>query len=592
MERWTRRVSARIAASLVVVLALPGMASAQEASPDPPTVTITQHPPAETESTDATFIFEVEGSYDSINCGLRMPPSLERDSTSGCVSGQEDVYTNLFPGTWTYYVSACSEAGSCTEEQYTWRVTEPPKPSVVMASGPPTQTHDTSAMFSFTTSDTNDTTTIRCRVSHDAPTSGDYLPAFEPCSSPVGYGSFQPARHTFVVEVCNGPSNCSSASYQWDVLRLPLPAIGPQPTCAFRDTPLSSAHYSQIMMATVCLANYERVKRGIYPLYVDQRLALAAQGHAQDMVRRDFFNHTNPDGCDPACRGNAAGYPGFSAENISAGRPTPSTTILSWMNSPPHRENGILSQAWEVVGSGAAIGGQYGRVWSLHFGQLYPDAFTVHGLEPQYQGPADPTRIPTASWPAKLEVLRAGVKDGKLDVLADITARASGDKVKVQFHARGKKHRFTATVKDSRLRINRLLPRSQRSVRTGIVTLAYEGGQYKSAQVRPTEVRLRAASGKANLERGELSVERGVLSAAGTVSKSARGVVRLELTWDNAGGGVGSWEGRATIRDGKWKVEEELPAEAHGGGYLTMQFTGYLRRNMRGEQTAKQVLAE
>jgi hypothetical protein len=55
--------------------------------------------------------------------------------------------------------------------------------------------------------------------------------------------------------------------------------------------------------------------------------------------------------------------------------------------------------------------------------------------------------------------------------------------------------------------------------------------------------------------------------------------------------GIGAWEGRATIDEGRWKVEEELPPAAHGGGYLTMQFTGYLRRNVRGEQTAKQVFA-
>lgn len=192
---------------------------------------------------------------------------------------------------------------------------------------------------------------------------------------------------------------------------------------------------------------------------------------------------------------------------------------------------------------------------------------------------------------AKLEVLRAGVRNGRLDVLADITGRADGDEIQVEFHARGKRHRFTAVARDRRLRIAERLPRSQRSARSGIVTLAYGGGEYQDSRVRPAVVRLRAASGKARLERGELSIAEGVLSAAGTVSRSARGVVRLRLTYDELGGGIGAWEGRATIDDGRWKVEEELPPAAHGGGYLTMQFTGYLRRNVRGEQTAKQVFA-
>lgn len=196
------------------------------------------------------------------------------------------------------------------------------------------------------------------------------------------------------------------------------------------------------------------------------------------------------------------------------------------------------------------------------------------------------------TFPAKLEVLRAGIRDGRLDVLADVTARADGDKVQVEFHARGQKHRFTATVRERRLRIDKKLPRSQRSARSGIVTLTYAGGEYKGSQIRPTQVRLRAASGKARLSRGNLAIVNGVLSADGTVSKRARGVVRLQLTWDDFNGGVGEWEGRATIKNGRWSVEEELPPEARGGGYLTMQFTGYMRRNMRGEQTAKQVLAE
>lgn len=340
-------------------------------------------------------------------------------------------------------------------------------------------------------------------------------------------------------------------------------------------------------MATVCLVNYQRAVNGLPPIYVDSRLQSAAQGHAEDMVARGYFAHTSPEGCGPICRAVEQGYRGGAAENIAYGYTTPNEAVTGWMNSPGHRAN-ILTYDYWTMGSGTTSEG--GGMWVHTFGTVEPQSGAVMGLEPQFQGRADPTQ--PASWPAKLKVLRAGVKDGNLDLLADITARADGDKVNVEFHARGERYRFTATVRDNRLRIDRKLPRKQRSVRSGIVTLSYAGGDYQGTPIRSTEVRLRAASGKAQLKRGELSVEDGVLSAAGTVSTSARGVVRLQMTWDKPSGGVGEWEGRATIKDGRWKVEEELPAEARGGGYLTMQFTGYMRRNMRGEQTAKQVLAE
>jgi hypothetical protein len=196
-----------------------------------------------------------------------------------------------------------------------------------------------------------------------------------------------------------------------------------------------------------------------------------------------------------------------------------------------------------------------------------------------------------ASWPAKLRVERARLLDGKLDVLARLSNRANGHRVEVELHARGRMFRFTQVVKDGTVLINRTLPRNQRRASTGIVTITYGGGEYRGDTVRPAESRLRAANGRALLRRGDLTVENGTLSASGTVSARARGVVRLSMTYDLPGGRFGKWEKQATIRNGRWQVEEQLPIEARSGGYLVMQFTGYLPRRMRGEQTAKQVLA-
>lgn len=191
-------------------------------------------------------------------------------------------------------------------------------------------------------------------------------------------------------------------------------------------------------------------------------------------------------------------------------------------------------------------------------------------------------------FPAKFKVRRAKVDDGQLDMLVRTTARANGDTVEFDFHANGRHHTFTETIEDGTLNVREFLPSSQEDVRTGIVTMTYGGNEY----VRPTTVRLRAARVKANLERGELTLRDGKLTATGSISSRARGVVRLRLSYLRANGSVGEWAGRAKIDSGRWQLSEQLPAEAQGGGYLTMQFTGYLPRRMRGEQEAKQVLPE
>jgi hypothetical protein len=193
---------------------------------------------------------------------------------------------------------------------------------------------------------------------------------------------------------------------------------------------------------------------------------------------------------------------------------------------------------------------------------------------------------PSGTFPAKFQVLRSQVENKRLDMLVDVTDRANGDAVEVEFHARGRRHTFTETIENGRLRFKELLPSAQRSVRTGIVTLRYAGNE----RVRPDEVRLRAASQQAKLRRTLLSLEDGVLTGEGRITGRARGVVRLRLTYDRPDGTVGAWDGRATIRDSYWSLEETLPPEAQGGGYLSIQFTGYQRRSVRGEQIAKELL--
>ncbi|MBE2185232.1 MAG: CAP domain-containing protein [Rhodothermales bacterium] len=119
--------------------------------------------------------------------------------------------------------------------------------------------------------------------------------------------------------------------------------------------------------------NSERVQNGLTPLAWSDSLARLAGTHSNDMARRRFFNHHDPEGRDVNGRGEALGmtcryeigntiYRGFS-ENIirigtyrgwreeSDGVTTTRTydyrpesvfapeIVTGWMNSPGHRAN-------------------------------------------------------------------------------------------------------------------------------------------------------------------------------------------------------------------------------------------------------------
>ena len=88
------------------------------------------------------------------------------------------------------------------------------------------------------------------------------------------------------------------------------------------------------------LANAHRARIGCGRLRWDPAAAAVAQQHADDMVRRDFFSHTNPDGKSPFDRLRAAGVTyTAAAENIAFGYVTASAVLDAWVASKGHRRN-------------------------------------------------------------------------------------------------------------------------------------------------------------------------------------------------------------------------------------------------------------
>jgi cysteine-rich secretory family protein len=100
------------------------------------------------------------------------------------------------------------------------------------------------------------------------------------------------------------------------------------------------------------------------PLVPNQDLTDAAIDHSLDMLRRDFFDHTNPEGETVVDRAKAQGYPtSYVGENIgwegSTGaldRSTQPARRYEWLfRSAPHRKN-YLFDSYQDIGLGMRFG--------------------------------------------------------------------------------------------------------------------------------------------------------------------------------------------------------------------------------------------
>jgi uncharacterized protein YkwD len=100
------------------------------------------------------------------------------------------------------------------------------------------------------------------------------------------------------------------------------------------------------------------------------QLEAAASAHSQDMAKRNFFEHNNPDGVSPSQRITASGYVWrASGENIAAGYDTLETAMDGWLKSPGHCAN-IMNASFRDYGVACATNpsSEYGTYWTQAFG--------------------------------------------------------------------------------------------------------------------------------------------------------------------------------------------------------------------------------
>nr|MBO2501620.1 CAP domain-containing protein [Thermoanaerobacterales bacterium] len=138
----------------------------------------------------------------------------------------------------------------------------------------------------------------------------------------------------------------------------PAPPPPPAPTTTTRPPAASPAD------RVVELVNAARAEAGCGPLATDERLARAAQGHADDMAAQGYCSHTSLDGRSFADRVRDAGHPRPGGENIAQGQRSAEEVHEAWMGSPAHRDN-ILNCDFTAIGVGVNTGAW---TWVQDFG--------------------------------------------------------------------------------------------------------------------------------------------------------------------------------------------------------------------------------
>lgn len=119
--------------------------------------------------------------------------------------------------------------------------------------------------------------------------------------------------------------------------------------------------------APTLLADTNQVRQGegLAPLNLSTQLSEAAYLKAQDMLDKQYWAHTSPDGVQPWQWFSTVGYRySVAGENLARNFSSSEAAIQAWMNSPAHREN-ILKSEYQDVGFSVVQGQMAGQAVSL-----------------------------------------------------------------------------------------------------------------------------------------------------------------------------------------------------------------------------------
>jgi len=106
----------------------------------------------------------------------------------------------------------------------------------------------------------------------------------------------------------------------------------------------------------IAQTNDQRGKNGLLALRGNGQLANAAQLKGQDMLAKQYWAHTAPDGKEPWYFINQSGYRYARAgENLARDFRDSLSVVNAWMNSPGHRAN-VLNSNYQDIGVAVVSG--------------------------------------------------------------------------------------------------------------------------------------------------------------------------------------------------------------------------------------------
>jgi uncharacterized protein YkwD len=142
--------------------------------------------------------------------------------------------------------------------------------------------------------------------------------------------------------------------------RTTAPTRAPTQTTASTRTPAPTSTagvtLSSLEQATVDAVNRERQRRGLALLQVDPVLMELARGHAQDMIDRNYFSHTTPEGKTYKMRLREKGIVlNWTGENFYATTSPEGQVVqvtMQWLMGDPSHARNILNVNYTKIGVG------------------------------------------------------------------------------------------------------------------------------------------------------------------------------------------------------------------------------------------------
>jgi uncharacterized protein YkwD len=257
--------------------------------------------------------------------------------TAGLVAGQSVLGVSAASATSPAGLGSQSHASAMTGSSLAVTISGAPKARVKVKGSGYRQVVRTSTVMSLPTG------TVRVR-------------AFKVSSSGTKY---VPKKRKYTLRAKGGKSLNLKVRYRPVAKVITIDTNQPSRKTAIAPSPVPAGEIG-VMFDLVNQARSQRQQCGaksmppVKPVTYNADIALAAQGHAQDMADKNYFEHDSLDGRSFADRIQATGYRGYpGGENIASGFPTAQDTLNGWLKSPGHCVN-LMDGDFDHMGLGFA----------------------------------------------------------------------------------------------------------------------------------------------------------------------------------------------------------------------------------------------